>query len=90
MRARFGWVAELMRGTSSARTSSPAATQHREPGRRGRKIGVVVVGARKVLTGIRARFPLLGLVWVDGGYVGTVDISSVGWAAATQGRGGAS
>lgn len=42
-------------------------------------------GARMVLTGIRARFPLLGLVWVDGGYVNTVDTSLVGWAAATEG-----
>lgn len=37
-------------------------------------------GARRVLTGIRARFPLLGLVWVDGGYVNSVDAGLVGWA----------
>lgn len=41
-------------------------------------------GARLVLTGIRTRFPLLGLVWVDGGYVNTVDTSLIGWAAATE------
>src|SRR5919106_1009668 len=37
-------------------------------------------GARRVLTGIRRRFPLLGLVWVDGGYVNSVDAGLVGWA----------
>jgi transposase len=37
-------------------------------------------GAKIVLTGVRAAFPLLGLVWVDGGYVNTVDASLVGWA----------
>lgn len=30
-------------------------------------------------------FPLVGLVWVDGGYVNVVDQSLVRWAAATQG-----
>ncbi|WP_210747422.1 hypothetical protein [Nocardia speluncae] len=42
-------------------------------------------GARMVLGSIRARYPLLGLVWVDGSYVNTVDTSVVGWAAATEG-----
>jgi transposase len=37
-------------------------------------------GAKLVLGGISALFPLLGLVWVDGGYVNTVDASLVGWA----------
>jgi transposase len=37
-------------------------------------------GARRVLTGVRRRFPLLGLVWVDGGYVNSVDSGLVGWA----------
>jgi transposase len=37
-------------------------------------------GARRVLTGIRRRFPLLGLVWVDGGYVNSVDARLVDWA----------
>lgn len=42
-------------------------------------------GARMVLSGIRARFPLLGLVWVDGGYVNAVDRSLVRWAADSEG-----
>jgi hypothetical protein len=42
-------------------------------------------GARLVLTGTRARFPRLGLVWVDGGYVNSVDASLVEWAARTEG-----
>lgn len=37
-------------------------------------------GAKQVLTGITGLFPRLGLVWVDGGYVNTVDSSLVGWA----------
>jgi transposase len=37
-------------------------------------------GARRVLTGVGRRFPLLGLVWVDGGYVNSVDVGLVGWA----------
>jgi transposase len=37
-------------------------------------------GARQVLTGIHALFPLLALVWVDGGYVNVVDAGLVGWA----------
>lgn len=37
-------------------------------------------GAKLVLTGIRDRFPQLGLVWVDGGYVNSVDAGLVGWA----------
>jgi hypothetical protein len=31
-------------------------------------------------TSIRGRFPLLGLVWVDGGYVNSVDAKLVDWA----------
>jgi transposase len=38
-------------------------------------------GAKLVLAGARQEFPLLGLVWVDGGYVNTVDAGLVGWAA---------
>ncbi|MFC5996494.1 IS5 family transposase [Pseudonocardia hispaniensis] len=37
-------------------------------------------GARRVLSGIRRRFPVLGLVWVDGGYVNSVDAGLVSWA----------
>jgi len=37
-------------------------------------------GAKLVLGGIRGRFPQLGLVWVDGGYVNSVDAGLVGWA----------
>lgn len=37
-------------------------------------------GAKLVLTGIRERFPGLGLVWVDGGYVNSVDAGLVRWA----------
>jgi transposase len=37
-------------------------------------------GAKLVLAGISTLFPLLGLVWVDGGYVNVVDASLIGWA----------
>jgi transposase len=37
-------------------------------------------GAKLVLSGITALFPLLGLVWVDGGYVNIVDASLIDWA----------
>jgi transposase len=37
-------------------------------------------GAKQVLAGVRARFPRLRLVWVDGGYVNSVDAGLVGWA----------
>jgi transposase len=37
-------------------------------------------GAKLVLTGIGAVFPLLGLVWVDGGYVNRIDSGLIGWA----------
>lgn len=37
-------------------------------------------GAKLVLTGIRKRFPQLGLVWVDGGYVNSVDAGLIRWA----------
>ena len=42
-------------------------------------------GAKFVLTGAKRRFPLLGLVWVDGGYVNAVDAGLIGWAARTEG-----
>jgi transposase len=42
-------------------------------------------GAKLVLGGVRARFPLLGLVWVDGGYVNSVDAGLVGWAERSEG-----
>ena len=41
-------------------------------------------GARRVLSGVRGRFPLLGLVWVDGGYVSSVDAGLVGWGRQQQ------
>ena len=42
-------------------------------------------GAKLVLAGARRTFPLLGLVWVDGGYVNSVDAGLVDWAARTEG-----
>jgi len=41
-------------------------------------------GARRVVGGIRQRFPLLGLVWVDGGYVNSVDAKLVDWGRETE------
>jgi transposase len=41
-------------------------------------------GAKLVLTGIRAVFPQVGMVWVDGGYVNVVDAKLVGWAAESE------
>jgi transposase len=41
-------------------------------------------GARRVLTGVRRAFPLLGLVWVDGGYVNSVDAGLIDWARDTE------
>jgi transposase len=41
-------------------------------------------GAKLVLAGIRSEFPLLGLVWVDGGYVNSVDAKLVDWADAHE------
>lgn len=41
-------------------------------------------GAKLVLTGIRALFPQVGLVWVDGGYVNVVDARLVDWAAESE------
>src|SRR3954453_14258884 len=38
-------------------------------------------GAKLVLTGLHEHFPLVGLVWVDGGYVNSVDQGLIGWAA---------
>lgn len=37
-------------------------------------------GAKLVLSGARRRFPQLGLVWVDGGYVNSIDSGLVDWA----------
>ncbi|UKD52229.1 IS5 family transposase [Amycolatopsis sp. FU40] len=37
-------------------------------------------GARRILTGIRRAFPLLELVWADGGYVNSEDATLVDWA----------
>ena len=37
-------------------------------------------GAKLVLTGVHDEFPQLGLVWVDGGYVNTVDAGLIDWA----------
>jgi transposase len=37
-------------------------------------------GAKLVLAGVHEQFPQLQLVWVDGGYVNTVDAGLVGWA----------
>ena len=37
-------------------------------------------GAKLVLTGVHEQFPQLGLVWVDGGYVNTVDAGLIDWA----------
>lgn len=37
-------------------------------------------GARRVLSGIRHRFPQVGVVWVDGGYVNSIDAGLVDWA----------
>lgn len=42
-------------------------------------------GAKRMLAGLHALFPLIALVWVDGGYVNSVDASLVGWAARTEG-----
>lgn len=42
-------------------------------------------GAKLVLAGAAAVFPLLSLVWVDGGYVNVVDQGLVGWAARSEG-----
>ena len=37
-------------------------------------------GAKLVLTGVGQQFPRLGLVWVDGGYVNSVDAGLAAWA----------
>lgn len=42
-------------------------------------------GAKRMLAGLHLLFPLIALVWVDGGYVNSVDASLVGWAARTEG-----
>jgi len=41
-------------------------------------------GARQVLTGIHLLFPLLALVWVDGGYVNAVDAGLIDWARCAE------
>ena len=42
-------------------------------------------GAKLVLGGLRERFPLVGLVWVDGGYVNSVDAGLIDWAHRHEG-----
>ncbi len=42
-------------------------------------------GAKLVLTGLHTAYPQLGLVWVDGGYVNTVDAGLLDWAARHEG-----
>ncbi len=42
-------------------------------------------GAKLLLAGLPAAFPLLGLVWADGGYANSVDTSLIDWAATTLG-----
>ncbi|WP_147116242.1 IS5 family transposase, partial [Pseudonocardia sulfidoxydans] len=42
-------------------------------------------GAKLVLSGLRERFPLVGLVWVDGGYVNSVDAGLIDWARRHEG-----
>src|SRR5215210_6411024 len=42
-------------------------------------------GAKLVLTGLHTAYPRLGLVWVDGGYVNTVDAGLLDWAARHEG-----
>ncbi|RBY77070.1 IS5 family transposase [Blastococcus sp. TF02-09] len=42
-------------------------------------------GAKLLLTGVHAEHPQLGLVWVDGGYVNTVDRGLIGWAEHHEG-----
>lgn len=42
-------------------------------------------GAKLVLSGVRRRFPQLGLVWVDGGYVNSVDAGLIDWARQREG-----
>ncbi len=42
-------------------------------------------GAKLVLAGLSTAFPLVGLVWVDGGYVNSVDDGLIGWAEENAG-----
>jgi transposase len=42
-------------------------------------------GAKLVLSGLHRRFPQVGLVWVDGGYVNSVDAGLVDWARQHEG-----
>jgi transposase len=42
-------------------------------------------GAQLVLTGIGEAFPMLGLVWADGGYANDIDAGLIAWVAATTG-----
>jgi transposase len=41
-------------------------------------------GAKLVLTGIHTLIPLVGLVWVDGGYVNVVDAKLIDWATQNE------
>ena len=41
-------------------------------------------GARLVLHELHQRFPAVGLVWVDGGYVNVVDAGLIDWARRTE------
>ncbi|WP_331768024.1 IS5 family transposase [Embleya sp. NBC_00896] len=42
-------------------------------------------GAKLVLAGLSTAIPLVGLVWVDGGYVNSVDDGLIGWAEENAG-----
>lgn len=42
-------------------------------------------GAKLVLAGVSAEFPQVGLVWVDGGYVNSVDAKLIDWVAEHEG-----
>ncbi|WP_237658101.1 IS5 family transposase [Rhodococcus ruber] len=47
-------------------------------------VGLVHSASVQDRAGARTRFPGLGLVWVDGGYVNSVDAGLVDWAARTE------
>lgn len=42
-------------------------------------------GAKRMLAGLHVLFPLIALVWVDGGHVDSVDAGLVGWVARAEG-----
>ncbi|WP_452176594.1 transposase [Kitasatospora saccharophila] len=77
------WSVNLRTRTGSATTpptigrTSPHIQPPRPPTRR--------TNAVRALAGIRELFPQVGLVWVDGGYVNSVDAGLVGWAAGHEG-----